>query len=220
MKTLLRTPAGIARMLACLLAVYVIGLDEVRGQVTGGAVVQEPGAAFVYPLPEQMELGPILDVLPYVLSDGYTVNLTLIPTFTEFVGYDNPNEVLAQGVLPQGTVLVPTVLPKFRVRQVVSTVNVWDGQTVVLGGLIAESNSSTKDKVPVLGDLPLFGRFFRSESKTTRKKSLLIFVTPTLIDPAGNRLHSEEEMPFAQTAIPPQPPPPAQPAQPPAPAAP
>ena len=69
----------------------------------------------------------------------------------------------------------------------------------------AEATASSKDKVPVLGDLPFFGRFFRSEQKVSRKKNLLIFVTPTLIDPAGNRLHSAEDMPFAQTSIPPQP---------------
>ena len=57
----------------------------------------------------------------------------------------------------------------------------------------------------MLGDLPLLGRFFRSESKTTSKNNLLIFVTPTLIDPAGNRLHSEDEMPFAAPAYPAQP---------------
>ena len=61
-----------------------------------------------------------------------------------------------------------------------------------------------KDKVPVLGDLPFVGRLFRSESSLTKKKNLLIFVTPTIIDPAGNRMHSEEEMPFSQNAIPPQ----------------
>ena len=81
---------------------------------------------------------------------------------------------------------------------------VWDGQTVVLGGLISENVTKTKDKVPLLGDLPLAGRLFRSESSQSIKKNLLIFVTPTIIDPAGNRLHSEEEMPFAQTTIPPQ----------------
>jgi type II secretory pathway component GspD/PulD (secretin) len=61
----------------------------------------------------------------------------------------------------------------------------------------------------MLGDLPLVGTFFRSESKNTTKDNLLIFVTPVLIDPAGNRLHSEDEMPFAQAGIPLQPPPPA-----------
>jgi len=52
--------------------------------------------------------------------------------------------------------------------------------------------------------LPFVGRAFRSEASMTSKKNLLIFVTPTIIDPAGNRMHSEEEMPFAQNAIPPQ----------------
>ena len=91
-------------------------------------------------------------------------------------------------------------------RQVVSAVNVWDGQTLVLGGLLAETITTIKDQVPMLGDLPLVGRFFRSESKTTSKKNLLIFVTPKLIDPAGNPLHSEDEMPFAQSGFPQQPP--------------
>ncbi len=180
------------------------------GAVGGGTTVQTPGTAFVYPFPEQMELGPVLDVIPCVLSDGFTINLTVIPTLTEFAGYDNPNEVNASGILttgafPGGAVLIPTVLPVFRVRQVVSAVNVWDGQTVVLGGLLAETVTTIKDQVPMLGDLPLVGRLFRSESKNTNKKNLLIFVTPMLIDPAGNRLHTEDEMPFAQAAFPLQP---------------
>jgi type II secretory pathway component GspD/PulD (secretin) len=73
---------------------------------------------------------------------------------------------------------------------------------VVLGGLIAENVTKVKDKVPMLGDLPIVGRLFRSESSHTQKKNLMIFVTPTIIDPAGNRFHSEEEMPFAQSGIP------------------
>jgi len=96
-------------------------------------------------------------------------------------------------------------LPKFRLRQVATTAMVWDGQTVVLGGLIAENVNKTKDKVPVLGDLPFLGRFFRSEANMTSKKNLIIFVTPTLIDPAGNRLHTDDELPFAQHSIPGQP---------------
>ena len=174
-----------------------------------GQTIVNPGATIVYPLPEQMELGPVLDVIPCVLSDGFTINLTLIPTITSFVGYDNPNEVLTSGVLgnsSQGFTLVPTVLPRFTVRQVVSTVNVWDGQTVVMGGLLSETVSTIKDQVPMLGDLPLVGRLFRNESKSTHKSNLLIFVTPLLIDPAGNRLHTEDEMPFAQSAFPIQPP--------------
>lgn len=201
MNTLKKSSIRFELLLVCGVAAYLAGVAPTRGQVVQPSI----GSAFVYPIPQQIEQGPVLDVLPNVLSDGYTINLTLIPSLTEFAGYDNPNEVSASGALPAGTVLIPTVLPRFIVRQVVTTVNVWDGQTTVLGGLISERMFSVKDKVPVLGDLPLLGRLFRSESKQSNKKNLIIFVTPTIIDPAGNRMHSEEEMPFAQNSFPPQP---------------
>ena len=59
--------------------------------------------------------------------------------------------------------------------------------------------------MPLLGDIPLLGPLFQSQSKTTQKKNLTIFVTATIIDPAGNRVHSDDELPFAQNAIPSQP---------------
>ena len=155
------------------------------------------------PSQQQIEVGPILDVVPYVLSDGYTINLTLIPSLTEFDGYD-PAPVVP-GVTVANVVSVPTVLPKFSVRQVVTTVNIWDNQTIVLGGLISSQIATTKDTVPFLGDLPVVGRLFQSESKTAVKKNLMIFVTATIIDPAGNRVHSDDELPFAQVAVPVQP---------------
>jgi general secretion pathway protein D len=136
------------------------------------------------------------------LSDGFTINLTLIPSLTEFNGYDTPPTI--PGVNVANVVQVPTILPDFIVRQVVTTVNIWDNQTIVLGGLISSTVENTKDKVPMLGDLPLVGRLFQSQSKTTSKKNLMIFVTATIVDPAGNRVHSDDELPFAQSTIPPQ----------------
>jgi type II secretory pathway component GspD/PulD (secretin) len=163
---------------------------------------QSVGAPAISPVTQQFELGPTLDVVPYVLSDGYTVNLTLIPQLLQFNGYDTPPTV--PGV-PATVITVPTALPDFTVRSVVTTVNIWDNQTVVLGGLISSSIQTTKDKVPFLGDLPLVGRAFQSQTKTTQKQNLMIFVTATIVDPAGNRVHSDDELPFAQNAIPAQP---------------
>ena len=100
---------------------------------------------------------------------------------------------------------VITPLPNVRQQQMCTSVRVWDGQTVVLGGLASETVKKIKDQVPVFGRLPLVGSLFRSESKTAIKKNLLVFITPTLIDPAGNRLHTDEEMPFARDRIPSQP---------------
>ena len=58
----------------------------------------------------------------------------------------------------------------------------------------------------MIGDVPMFGRLFQSASKTSVKKNLMIFVTATVVDPAGNRSHSDEELPFAQSSYPVQPP--------------
>lgn len=162
-----------------------------------------PGTSAISPITQSVETGPILDVVPYVLADGYTINLALIPSDTEFGGYD-------QLTLPQVTgnlnvVQLPTVLPKFTVRQLVTTVNVWDNQTVVLGGLITSTVNSTKDKVPIAGDVPLLGRLFQSQSKVTQKNNLMIFVTATIVDPAGSRVHTDDELPFAQSGVPVQP---------------
>jgi type II secretory pathway component GspD/PulD (secretin) len=156
----------------------------------------------ITPNQQSIEVGPVLDVIPVVLSDGYTINLTLIPSLTEFAGYDTPPAI--PGVNVANVVEVPTILPRFTVRQVITTVNIWDNQTVVLGGLISSQVVSTSDKVPVLGDLPMVGTLFQSKSKVTQKKNLMIFVTATMVDPAGNRVHSDDELPFAQNTIPPQ----------------
>ena len=177
-----------------LLGVIPSGLAQVVNQA-----VQTSAITVVE---QQVETGPVLDVIPYVLSDGYTVNLTLIPSLTDFDGYDQQaTPVIANNL---NVVVVPNLLPKFTVRQVVTTVNIWDNQTVVLGGLISSSVKNETDKVPLLGDLPLVGRLFQSQSKTSVKKNLMIFVTATMVDPAGNRVHSDDELPFLQSTIPPQ----------------
>src|SRR6202008_1590141 len=107
---------------------------------------------------------------------------------------------------PSTPITAQLPLPHFRLRQVVTSATVWDSQTIVIGGLITDSVAKIKDKVPFLGDLPLLGRLFRSESSSKTKKNLMIFVTPTIINPDGTRFHSDEEMPFAQNSIPVQPP--------------
>jgi general secretion pathway protein D len=138
---------------------------------------------------EQMEFGPVLDIIPNVLTDGKTINLQVVASLTQFLGYEdsrtNRHTVYVNGKPEEA--IVPQ--PKFRNCQLTSTLNVQDGQTIVLDGLISEHILTMKDKVPALGNLPLVDRFFRSEPKSTQKRNLLVFITPTLIDPAGNRIH-------------------------------
>ena len=169
----------------------------------GGAV----GTTVNYPTTPFPE-GTTLDVIPYISADGYTIQLTIIPTITEFVRYDDPGAFIPQAQGGAGNSLGTPItaqlpLPHTRVRQITTSAIVWDGQTVVLGGLISENVTRHKDKVPVLGDLPWIGKLFRSESTQNFKRNLVIFVTPTIIDPAGNRMHPDGTMPFDVNSLPP-----------------
>ncbi len=187
-----------------LIIAVLMALGAVRGIAQ---VVQQPQAiATQTTIQQALPFGQVLDVVPFVSADGYTIQLNLVPTFTEFLGYDT--EVSRQfRTVVQGLPVQDTPLPRFRVRQVATTAVVWDGQTVVLGGLIAENVRKVREKVPVLGDIPFLGRLFRSESSDSTKKNLIIFVTPTIIDPAGNRIHSPDNLPFDPNRIPQQQPP-------------
>jgi beta-lactamase regulating signal transducer with metallopeptidase domain len=146
------------------------------------------GSSSVVPQMTQMDTGPTLDVVPYVLSDGYTINLTVIPSLREFLGYDKPpSERISRS---DTRIHLPMVLPKFEIRKVVATLNLWDGQTVVLGGLPENVYLNGKET---------------TEKPKADDKELLIFITATIVDPAGNRVHSDDELPFNPNTIPPQP---------------
>ena len=95
---------------------------------------------------QMMQFGPTLDVLPVVCADGYTIQMTILPSVTEFSGYADPGGFVPQaqsvsgGLGGVGLPLTATLpLPIFKVRQVTTSCIVWDGQTIVLGGLLLMS---------------------------------------------------------------------------------
>jgi general secretion pathway protein D len=178
-----------------------VGLNNQGGGGGVGNNVNQAAINLIIPGTVSQPFGPVLDVVPYVSSDDETIQMTILPTITEFVGYDDPGPFVPQilgltsGSSPiSRTSVLP--LPRLRVRMVTTSAIVWDGQTVALGGLIAEDNVKSRDKVPVLGDIPVVGRLFRSENSRTVKKNLMIFVTATIVDAAGKRVHDPENMPF------------------------
>ena len=120
-------------------------------------------------------VGVVFNVTPFVGADGNTISLTLIPQVTDFLGFINYGNDIKQ--------------PLFSTRDLITSVVIWDGQTVVLGGLITEQLQKIDDKVPFLGDIPMVGRLFRTKTTVRNKRNLLIFVTARLIDPAGNPIN-------------------------------
>ena len=132
-------------------------------------------------------VGVELKVTPTVEEDDYSISLDLTPKVTEFEGfveYGGPSVAVSGG----RTVTIPPGFyqPVFSVREVSTKVTLWDGATLVMGGLTREEVKKVHDKVPVLGDIPLFGRAFRSKGESSQKRNLLIFVTANLVSPGGS----------------------------------
>jgi len=152
---------------------------------------------------ETRNTGVTLEVEPVVGGDATTIDLNLIPQVVEFEGFINyGSPINAVGVntiagisVSQPVELTANVInqPVFSTRKVTTSVSVYDGQTVVLGGLMREDVQKTEDKVPIIGDIPLVGRAFRTNTEQHTKKNLVIFVTAKIITPAGIPLNEEEE---------------------------
>jgi general secretion pathway protein D len=150
---------------------------------------------------EKRDVGVTLEVEPTIGPDGYSIDMQLAPQVVEFEGfinYGSPIQTTSTNPLTGATttnVLTPNVInqPIFSTRKVSTNVTVFDGATVVLGGLVREDVQKVEDKTPILGDIPLIGRLFRSNVDQHIKKNLVIFVTARLVNPEGAPITSDEE---------------------------
>lgn len=119
--------------------------------------------------------GIVLSVTPDVGADNKTITLSILPEVSSVQTWIN-----------YGSDQAPINVPHFESENLVTTVIINDGETVVLGGLIRDNVTKTNDKIPLLGDIPYIGRAFRSEREDSVKTNLLVFVTAKIITPSGN----------------------------------
>jgi general secretion pathway protein D len=177
------------------------------GNSTGGTFPVTPTTPTGF---ETRNTGVTLEVEPVVGPDGITIDLNLVPQVVEFEGFINygspirTSSVNALG-MAQTVELTPNIInqPVFSTRKVTTSVSVWDGQTVVLGGLMREDVQKTEDRTPVLGDIPIVGRLFRSNAEQHIKRNLVIFVTARLVNPGGQPVNSTEETEESELIEPP-----------------
>lgn len=115
------------------------------------------------------EFGVRLSVTPYVLSPDQIV-LKIAPEVSEL---DYGSGVQLQGY----------VVPGLRRRSAETTVELGSGQSFVIAGLSYSSQSTTRDKTPILGDIPVIGAFFRRQQTQKERQELVIVATPRLVGP-------------------------------------
>lgn len=171
---------------AVLSALSSSGLSQLLAQPTllvrsGESAKFLAGGEFPVPVPQSSggvgntisiqykEFGVSLEVTPAVLSENNIV-LRLKPEVSE-LDYNN-------GVQLQGY-----TVPGIRRRSAETTVELGSGQSFVIAGLNYTNSSITKDKVPLLGDFPILGAFFKRQQNQKERQELIIVATPRLVEP-------------------------------------
>lgn len=114
---------------------------------------------------ERRDVGVGLNVTPRISNDD-TIRLDIIQEVS------NIAQAITTG---SSTDLI------FNTRKIETSVIADDGEIIVLGGLVEQTESMTNEKVPVLGDIPVAGRLFRSEGKGLARTNLMVFIRPTIV---------------------------------------
>ncbi len=140
---------------------------------------------------DETSVGITFSVTPYVSSNNHTIELTLAPKILDLVGwttytYDivignitNPNDGNTETRSPM------VKMPELSIREIDTKVKVYDGETVVLGGILEDSSSQLDDKYPFIGDFPLLGRLFSTQAHRQVKRNLMVFVTTRIMNLDG-----------------------------------
>ena len=155
------------------------------------------------PIPEfddSTDIGIKLTVLPIVNPDNYTITLHVKPEIVSFIKFSSYPVSVEQGqIQADGTTKTSIkttyniLMPEIGRRDIDTHIKVYDGETIVLGGMVNNRNVYRDDKWPILGNVPLIGRFFSSQLALTDSTNLLIFLTARLINNDGVPVRRERE---------------------------
>jgi type II secretory pathway component GspD/PulD (secretin) len=135
----------------------IINVTAGTANTTGGSQIQ------------YTNLGVILNVTPRISANNY-VNLKVSPEVSRV--FDTINRKVGDQIFQAD---------EYDIRKIDTRVMIPSGHTLVLGGLVQDDVRNSNTKVPILGDIPVFGYLFRSDTKARQKSNLLVFLTPTIV---------------------------------------
>lgn len=178
--------SGMARVLAepSLVAISGQSANFLAGGEVPIPVAQGNGATNI----EYKSYGVGLTVSPTVIDDNRIV-LKVAPESSEL---DYANAVTLQSV----------AVPAITTRRADTTVELGDGESFVIGGLVSQSTSSSVNRVPFLSEIPILGTLFKRQEFTRKERELVIVVTPRLVKPLAANVAINELMPGARNERP------------------
>lgn len=166
----------------------VFALNNKKAVITSGSLIPVPaqtvqnlngnnGGTFTTTI-EYRDVVLKLEVVPLINEDG-EVNLTIAQV----------NDTVVDE-----TTIAQNIVPIIATEQIVTSVNVRDGNTIVLGGLISDSDKRSTSGTPFLSRIPGVGNLFKHNQNSTQRKELLIFIQPTVVTNDNNlRISSAKE---------------------------
>ena len=164
-------------------------------------------ASFPSQISDAVPIGVKMGVKPDVTGDNSRVLLELEPSFIDFEGFINYGTQIFSAFAAstygrQILILTNNINQPVFIRRdlTLPAVEVSDGYTLLLGGLLREDIQKIDEKVPILGDIPIFGRGFQGKTEQAIKKNTLIFVTPRILDVSGQPLNPTAGSPTTTTA--------------------
>jgi|694.fasta_scaffold19011_2 general secretion pathway protein D len=193
-----------------------IGGQGNGGGLGGGGVANIPVTPSTPTAFETRNTGVTLEIEPTIGENDFMIDLRFVPEIVEFEGfinYGSPIQTPAQAGFLENTLdslgnvigirQVPSTpesvltenrieMPVFSTRRVNTSLTIYDGYTVAVGGLMREDVQNVEDKVPILGDIPIVGRLFQTKAENRIKSNLIIFVTAQIIDATGRPLRGSE----------------------------
>jgi general secretion pathway protein D len=140
---------------------------------------------------QEKDIGASLEVEATVGEDGYTVDLNLSLSFSEFDGFINYGAPITDPEAPEVLLTDNRIIqPVFTRYSEATQVLVYDGATVAIGGLSQDKAETIEDKVPFFSSVPVIGRFFKSDVKRSTKSAVLYLVRVKIVDPGGGSVNA------------------------------
>ena len=163
--------------------------------------------SFPSQISDPVPIGVKMGVKPDVTGDNSRVLLELEPSFVDFEGFINYGTQIYSAFAAstygvQALILTNNINQPVFIRRdlTLPAVEVSDGYTLLLGGLLREDIQKIDEKVPLIGDIPIFGRAFQGKTEQAIKKNTLIFVTPRILDVSGQPLNPTAGSPTTASA--------------------
>ena len=185
------------------------------GNQGGGGLLGGGGGAGGFPVTpatptafETRNTGVTLEIEPNLGPNEYVIDLRFAPEIVEFEGFINYGSPITSPATDAfGNPVTVTItenrieMPVFSSRRVSTGITIYDGHTVAVGGLMREDVQDVEDGVPILSDIPLIGRLFKSDAQSNIKSNLIIFVTAKIIDASGKDYRKPNEVDPSGTPV-------------------